>query len=371
MKIDFLDVGFTYREAKEEIDSVVSEVLKSGLFVGGQHVSDFERDFSSYVGAKHCVGVGNGLDAITLCLRALGVGRGDEVIVSSHTFVATWLAITSRGATVIPVDTSKDDFNLDIKLIEAKITERTRAIMVVHLYGVAVDLEQVNAVAKKYSIPVIEDAAQAHGSLYKGRRVGSHSDLIAWSFYPGKNLGAFGDAGAVTTNNEHFADQIRILGNYGSREKYVHELLGTNSRLDTIQAAVLRTKLKHLTKWNNQRQGIANQYHEELESIDLMELPQRSSDSCWHLFVVQTRWRDELRQFLNYHGIGTGIHYPIPPHQQTPYRDLFVEAHLPRTEALSKTILSLPIGPHLNPSQISEVSEYIRCFFKNELPKER
>jgi len=355
--IPFLDVGYTYRVLQKEIDDAISRVLSGGQYIGGQEVTTFESNFAQFVGADHCIGVGNGLDALTLSLRSLGVGPGDEVIVPSHTFIATWLAVSENGAIPVPIDTATDEFAFDINQIESAITDRTRGIIVVHLYGCPVDLDQVAAIARRHHLWVIEDAAQAHGARYNGKRIGSLSTLTTWSFYPGKNLGAFGDGGAVTTNDTKLADSVRLLSNYGSVQKYEHKVLGVNSRLDPIQAAVLDVKLRHLDSWNGVRRAIAGLYLEELKNLEDLRLPSFTEGSCWHLFVVRTTKRDLIQSKLSEFGIGTGVHYPKPPHLQSAYRSTFERfgSALVETEKLAKEVLSLPMGPHLTQSDIEHV----------------
>lgn len=359
-KIPFLNVGAAYTELKSEIDKAIHRVLDSHMYVLGPEVKSFEHEFADYVSANHCVGVANGLEALRLALRSVGVSKGDEVITPSHTFIATWLAVTQCGAQIVPVEPELDGFNIDPSLIEAAITDRTKAIVVVHLYGQPAQLEKILEIGKKYRIPIVEDAAQAHGAKYKNIKIGSHSDAVAWSFYPGKNLGAFGDAGAVTTNRIEVADQIRVEANYGSRVKYEHSVLGTNSRLDPIQAAVLRVKLRVLDEWNERRENIARIYSQKLK-LNSIVLPSWVKDrrSVWHLYVVQVNGRDEIRDLLDKAGIETGIHYPVPPQSQLSYQDQFGQMRLQRSADLSKNILSLPIGPHLTEAMTEAVVDVL------------
>ena len=354
--VPFLDVGATYAEIKEQIDLAVQRVLNSRIYVLGPEVEQFETEFSNYVSASYCVGVANGLQALELSLRAVGVKPGDEVIVPSHTFIATWLAATQCGACVVPVEPERDGFNIDPISLEAAINERTRAIVVVHLYGQPAQLDQILKIGKKYNIPIIEDAAQAHGASYKDVKLGSHSDIVAWSFYPSKNLGAFGDGGAITTNRFDLAERIRWEGNYGSVTKYNHKILGTNSRLDPIQAAVLRVKLGVLDEWNKRRVNIATTYTKELRHLPIL-LPkwEHGRSSVWHLYVIQVENRDFLRKALLKRGIETGIHYPIPPHTQPCYEGQYGRLSLDRTARLSQCVLSLPIGPHLSSTKVEQV----------------
>jgi dTDP-4-amino-4,6-dideoxygalactose transaminase len=361
-KIPFLDLQGAYVELQDEIDTAVARVLQSGWYIGGAEVEAFEADYAAYVEAKYCVGLGNGLDALHLALKALDVGPGDEVIVPSNTYIATWLAVSYTGAKPVPVEPDERTYNLDPARLEAAITPRTKAIMPVHLYGQPADLEPILAIARKHSLYVVEDGAQAHGARYKGKRVGSHGDIVTWSFYPGKNLGAMGDAGAVTTNNPDLADKIRVLRNYGSRVKYVNEVTGYNSRLDPLQAAILRAKLPHLDEWNQRRRDLAAFYLQALGKTDLV-LPfvPEWAEPVWHLFVVRSRERDKLQKHLEAEGVGTLIHYPIPPHLQGTYRDLAIlKGSLPISEAIHREVLSLPIGPQLRFEQARHVVEVLQ-----------
>jgi dTDP-4-amino-4,6-dideoxygalactose transaminase len=357
MRVPFLDVGATYVELKEELDAAVSRVLSSGWYLLGVEIAAFEEEFAAHVGVKHCIGVGNGLDALHLALRAMDVGSGDEVIVPSNTYIATWLAVSYAGATPVPVEPDLRTYNLDPALIEAAITPRTRAILPVHLYGQPANMDPICEIAQRYGLWVLEDSAQAQGARYRGRRVGGVGHAAGWSFYPAKNLGAFGDAGAVTTNDDGLADRLRELRNYGSKVKYVNEERGFNSRLDEIQAAVLRVKLRHLDSWNDRRRRIAAQYLDLLHQTDLV-LPwvETWADPVWHLFVVRSQQRDQLMRRLQEAGIGVLIHYPIPPHLQAAYRDLDrPRGSFPVSEMIHQEVLSLPIGPHLDEAQAASV----------------
>lgn len=347
--IPFLDLGAAYRELKPEIDAAMSRVLESGWYILGPEVEAFEVEWAEYCGSHHAVGLANGLDALILSLRALDIGAGDEVIVPSNTFVATWLAVTAVGAKPVPVEPDAATYNLDSALIEAAITPRTRALLPVHLYGQPVDLDPILAIARKHGLRVVEDAAQAHGARYKGQRIGAHGDVVCWSFYPGKNLGAMGDGGAITTNDVALAERIALLRNYGSRQKYVNEEPGVNSRLDPIQAAVLRAKLKYLDEWTDRRRDVAAAYSEGLRESGLV-LPNvpNWAEPVWHLYVVRSPRREELQSHLHEAGIGTLIHYPIPPHMQAAYSDMgYAPADFPLARQLADDALSLPIGPHL------------------------
>ncbi|MBS4054016.1 MAG: DegT/DnrJ/EryC1/StrS family aminotransferase [Thermaerobacter sp.] len=365
MKVPFLDLGASYIELKSEIDAAIQRVLSSGWYILGPEVEAFEAEWANYCEAKYAVGLANGLDALILALRALGVGKGDEVIVPSNTYIATWLAVSAVGATPVPVEPDPATYNIDVARIEAAITKKTKVLLPVHLYGQPADLDPILALARKHNLFVVEDAAQAHGARYKGKRIGAHGDVVCWSFYPGKNLGALGDAGGITTNSPELADKIRVLRNYGSRVKYVNEVQGVNSRLDPIQAAVLRVKLKHLDEWNNRRRHIASHYMSNIKvpSLVLPHVPEWA-EPVWHLFVISHPERDTLAQKLKDGGIGTLIHYPIPPHRQKAYAAQFGGAStFPIAELLSSKILSFPISPHHE--NISEYTMYSINKFSN------
>ena len=359
--IPFLDLGAAYRELKPEIDAAVSRVLDSGWYVLGPEVEAFEAEWATYCEAEHAVGLANGLDALILALRALDIGPGDEVIVPSNTYIATWLAVSGVGATPVPVEPDPATHNIDPTRIEAAITSRTRAILPVHLYGQPVDLDPILDLARCHRLRVIEDAAQAHGARYKGRRIGAHGDIVCWSFYPGKNLGALGDAGAVTTNDAGLAERVTLLRNYGSRQKYVNEVAGVNSRLDPVQAAVLRVKLKVLDAWTNRRRAVADAYTEGLKDAGLI-LPHVPdwAEPVWHLYVVRTSDREALQARLTKAGIGTLIHYPIPPHMQAAYVELgIVSDALPLARDLAGEVLSLPLGPQLDMAHVGQVMTHL------------
>jgi len=363
-QIPFLDLKAVYSELKEDLDAAYRRVMESGQYVLGQEVEAFEKEFAEYCRVKHCIGVGNGLDALHLILRAMNIGSGDEVIVPANTYIATWLAVTYTGATPVPVEPDEQTCNIDLTRIEAAITPRTRAILPVHLYGQPADMYPIHEIAGRHKLKVIEDAAQAHGARYKGRRSGGLADAAGFSFYPGKNLGAFGDGGAVTTNNDALADHIRSIRNYGSRVKYHHEVKGFNSRLDELHAAFLRAKLRKLDKWNEQRKRIADIYLEGLADIEALTLPLVSgrTDPVWHLFVVRTLKRDQLQQHLSDNGIQTLIHYPVPPHKQSAYSE-FRHLDLPVSEKLHREVLSLPISPAMTYEDADYVAGTIRNFF--------
>lgn len=354
--IPFLNLHDGYRELKSEIDQAVLRVLDSGWYILGDEVEAFESEWANYCGASHSVGVANGLDALILSLRALGIGAGDEVIVPSHTFIATWLAVSAVGAVPVPVEPELATFNINPVKIKDAITARTKAIIAVHLYGQPADLDPILVVAREHDLVLVEDAAQAHGARYKGRRIGGHGDIVCWSFYPGKNLGAFGDAGAVTTNRDDLADKIKLVRNYGSRQKYAHEVTGANSRLDPIQAAVLRVKLSYLDAWADRRRAVAMAYATALADMGLI-LPRAApgTEHTWHLHVVRSPRRDEMMRKLAEAGIGTQIHYPIAPHMQGAYASLGYNAHaFPLAKQLADEVFSLPIGPHVDPKATAE-----------------
>jgi dTDP-4-amino-4,6-dideoxygalactose transaminase len=363
MNVPFLDLKAAVDELRSDIDAAIARVLTSGHYVLGSEVEAFERDFAAYCGAEHAIGVADGMDALHLVLRAWRIGPGDEVIVPSNTYIATWLAVSQCGATPVAVEPDPATHNLNPDCIEKMLTSRTRAIIPVHLYGQPVDIDAIVTLARAHGLKVLEDAAQAHGARYKGRRIGGFGgDAAAWSFYPGKNLGALGDGGAVTTNDPELADRLRVLRNYGSRFKYVNEVHGYNSRLDPLQAAVLGVKLRHLDEWNSRRCNIAARYTEALAGggIGLPVVPEWA-EPVWHLFVVRHPRRDEVQRLLAAAGISTLIHYPIPPHRQGAYAGQTPARQcLPLAERLSAEVLSLPIGPHLSEDAVDAVIKALR-----------
>ena len=368
MNVPFLDLGAAYSELKAEIETAVLSSLRSGCYVGGQEVEAFEHEFATYTETRHCVGVANGLDALHLALHAMDIGAGDEVIVPTNTYIATWLAVSQCGAIPVPVEPLESTCNIDPGLIEAAITPHTKAIIPVHLYGQPADIDPILPLAHKHGLRVLEDAAQAHGARYKSKRLGGHGDVVAWSFYPGKNLGALGDAGAVTTNDPDIADRIRVLRNYGSKVKYVNEVQGYNSRMDPVQAAVLRVKLKVLDTWNVLRKKIAARYTGALTGTGLV-LPTVPAwaEPVWHLYVVQSSRRDALQKTLGEAGIGTLIHYPIPPHLQQAYAKTgYVNGRFPIAERLASQVLSLPIGPQLDDRSVAAVIDTLNDFAIND-----
>jgi dTDP-4-amino-4,6-dideoxygalactose transaminase len=365
MRIPFLELRPTYLELKDELDAAWRRVMDSGWYLLSSELESFEQEYAAYCGAKHCVGVGSGLDALHLALRAWEIGPGDEVIVPSNTFIATWLAVTFAGALPIPVEPDPKTLNLDPGRFAAAITPRTRAIIPVHLYGQPADMDPIIAIAEKHGLKILEDSAQAQGARYKGRGVGSLGHAAAHSFYPSKNLGAFSDGGAVTTNDAALADKVRVLRNYGSRAKNYHERTGMNSRLDELQAAFLRIKLAKLNEWNARRKSIAHYYLKQLQRLPELVLPfvPADIDPAWHLFVVRHPRRDELQRHLAGAGVETLIHYPVPPHLSGAYSDLRqCQGAYPIAEEQSRTVLSLPIGPHLNREAQDHVIAAIRSF---------
>ncbi len=364
MNVPFLDLKSVYDDIGAEIQAAVSRVISSGWYIGGEEVENFERDFARYCEADHCVGVGNGLDALRLALLALGVEPGDEVIVPSNTFVATWLAVTHCGAVPVPVEPDATTFCMDPAAIESAITDRTKVILPVHLYGHPADLDPILSIAERHGLKVLEDAAQAQGARYKGRRIGGHGDAVAWSFFPAKNLGALGDAGGVTTNDAELAAQIRLLGNYGSRIKYENEIVGYNSRLDPIQAAALGVKLQYMDQWNRRRSELADGYCAALAAEGLaLPCNQAWAESAWHLFVVRTAARTAFQAHLEEQGVGTLIHYPIPPHLQRAYEHLNLsDGSFPLAEEMAEQVISLPLAPTMTDQEQDIVVSAVQSF---------
>ncbi len=371
-KIPFYDLQGQHWEIASALQDVFLRVLHSGWFILGKELEAFENEFAKYIGTKHCIGVGNGLDALVLTLKALNIGPGDEVIVPTHTFIATWLAISHVGATPVPVLTD-EFFTINPAFISQAITPRTKAIMPVHLYGHPADMDQISQAIGQREIYVIEDAAQAHGATYKGKKTGNFGVAAGFSFYPGKNLGALGDGGGVTTNDDTLANKIRMLRNYGAKEKYNHEITGVNSRLDELQAAFLRVKLPLLDQWNARRREIAELYKRELSECEGIQLPIEASwgTHVWHQFVIQSSSRDILQTHLAEHGIDTLIHYPIANHLQGAYVGRNSENIYSYYQQLTSMILSLPMGPTLTDDQINYVCAVIKGFFSeiNKHPK--
>jgi dTDP-4-amino-4,6-dideoxygalactose transaminase len=360
MKINFLDIGRLHQPIRAQLDEAYQRVMGSGWFIMGPELAAFESEFAAYSNVKHCIGVGNGLDALHLLLRAYVIGPGDEVIVPSNTFIATWLAVSQCGATPVAVEPDVNTHNINPELIAAAITPRTKAIMPVHLYGQPADMDPINQIAQQHGLVVIEDAAQAQGAYYKGRRVGSLGHAAGTSFYPGKNLGALGDGGAVLTNDDAIADQVRRLRNYGSSIKYQHDLAGYKTRLDELQAAFLREKLKVLDAWNSTRKAIAKTYSELLSSADcITPMVPEYADPVWHLYVIRSQRRDQLKAYLEQHGVSTVIHYPIPPHRQACYPE-YSSQSLPIADMLAGEVLSLPMSPDMQEDEINQVVKVIR-----------
>jgi len=365
MTVPYLKLSPMHNEVADEFKTAFEHVLERNIFIKGDELEKLEKEFADFCGVKYAVGCGNGLDALYLILKAMEVGKGDEVIIPSNTFIATALAVTYAGATPIFVEPIGNTFNIDPSLIDKKITEKTKAIIPVHLYGRAADMDSIMAVAKKHNLRVIEDAAQAQGAKYKGRVVGSLGDVAAFSFYPGKNLGALGDAGMITTNDSELAEKITMFGNYGSREKYKHEIKGTNSRLDELQAAMLRIKLRNLVRWNDEREVIAQRYLKKIKN-PLLTLPLPSDSdyhNVWHIFPVMCNKRDELIEYLNEKGVGTICHYPIPMHMQGAYADLNIpEGALSKAEEISKCELSIPLYYGMTDEAIKYVIDALNAF---------
>lgn len=365
--IPFLELKPSYLELQAEMDAAYQRVMNSGWYLQGQETEAFEAEFAAYVGTKHCVAVGNGLDALRIALEAYGIGPGDEVIVPAHTFIATWLAVSQCGATPVGVDVRLDTANLDVSLLEGALTARTKAIIPVHLYGQAADMDPIREFATRHGLMVLEDAAQAHGARYRGKSCGTLGHAAAFSFYPGKNLGAFSDGGAITTDDDEIARKARSLRNYGSEKRYYHDLPGMNSRVDELQAAFLRVKLRHLDEWNARRNRWAEVYFSELAALppglSLPTVPEWASP-VWHLFVIRHDLRDALHQYLTERGVQTIIHYPIPPHRSKIYQSS-VTGSFPVTDELCRTILSLPIGPHMSGESVEQCAAIIREFRGN------
>ncbi len=362
--IPFLDLKWAYAELKSELDAAYTRVMDSGWFVLGREVEAFEAEYAAFCGTRHCIGVGNGLEALELCLRGWDIAAGDEVIVPSNTYIATWLAVTAVGARIVPVEPTREGSNIDPDRIEAVLTPRTKAIMPVHLYGEPADMDAIAALGRKHGLKVIEDVAQAQGSKVRGRRAGALGDAGAHSFFPTKNIGAFGDGGAITTDDDRLADRLRTLRNYGSMVKYVNSERGLNSRLDELQAAFLRVKLSRLDRWNEHRRRLAARYSDKLAGIPGLGLPRAPqwAEPVWHLYVVRTDRRAALMTALERAGVGALIHYPIPPHLQQAYADLGLgRGSFPLAEGLADTVLSLPMGPHLRPEDVDVVAEVVRA----------
>ncbi|MGH2951619.1 MAG: DegT/DnrJ/EryC1/StrS family aminotransferase [Solirubrobacterales bacterium] len=361
--VPFLDLQAAYSEIGTELDEAYRRVMRSGRYILGAELEAFEREWADYCGVEHAVGVGSGLSALELVLRGWGIGPGDEVIVPSNTYIASWLAVTQAGAKVVPVEPDPTTANIDPEAIEAAVTPRTRAIMAVHLYGFCADLDPILGIARRHDLRVVEDAAQAHGARYRGRRAGSLADAAGFSFYPTKNLGAYGDGGAVTTDDATLADAVRLLRNYGSPRKYCNDVAGTNSRLDELQAALLRVRLQYLDEWNRRRAALAERYSSGLAGSDYLRLPVVSdgAEHAWHVYVVHHPKRDRLQEALAAHGVQTLIFYPVPPHLSDAYRaEGWAEGAFPVAEDLARTNLGLPIGPHVTREQQDQAISGLR-----------
>ena len=366
MKVPILELKPAYDELRAELDAAYHRVMESGWVLLGRELEAFEAEYAASVGVKHCIGVANGLEAMQLVLMALDVGAGDEVIVPSHGYIATWLAVTHAGAKPIPCESDAATYNLDPTKITALITPRTKVILPIHLYGQTADMKAINAIAKAHGLFVLEDAAQSHGALCHGRAAGGLGDAAGVSFYPSKNLGAMADAGAVVTNNDTLADKLRHLRNYGSKVRYQHEYIGLNSRLSELQAAFLRVKLPHLAASNRRRVALAVRYRERLAGVGDLVLPYVPAwaEPVWHLFVIRTARREALQKHLGARGVGTQIHYPVPPHLSPAYAPAgWKRGDFPQAEKLADEVLSLPIGPHVTSEQIDYVCTAVREFF--------
>ncbi|EBA17970.1 putative aminotransferase [Roseobacter sp. SK209-2-6] len=360
--VPFLDLKAAYDELAAQAEPAMLRALRSGWYILGPEVEGFEHAFAEFCGANHAIGVANGLDALRLSLMALEIGPGDEVLVPSNTYVATWLAVSQCGATPIPVEPDPATHNITAEGIRTAVTPNAKAVIPVHLYGQPVQIKQIVETSKELGLYVIEDAAQAHGARFEEEKIGGHGDLICWSFYPGKNLGALGDGGGITTNDAALAERIGMLRNYGSREKYKNDYAGLNSRLDPVQAAFLAEKLAFLNNWNARRKRIAEYYLESFQDLDIT-LPENlpGAESSWHLFVIRHKDRDGLSARLSEKGVQTLVHYPIPPHQQTAYAGLGIARDsLPIANQLASEVLSLPIGPHLQEDQVEKVIKAVQ-----------
>ncbi|MCS1408624.1 MAG: dTDP-3-amino-3,4,6-trideoxy-alpha-D-glucose transaminase [Verrucomicrobia subdivision 3 bacterium] len=365
MKVPFIDLISPYRDLKTELDEAYFRFMESARYVLGREVEAFEKDYADYCGSAHCIGVANGLEAMHLVLRAWAIGPNDEVIVPSNTYIATWLAVSSAGATPVPVEPDSCTYNIDPNRIEAALTPRTKAILPVHLYGQPADMDPIMEIADRRGLRVLEDAAQAQGARYHGRRIGGLGHAAGHSFYPTKNLGALGDAGAVTTDDSELAERIRILRNYGSKTRYYNEVRGFNSRLDEIQATFLRVKLRRLDAWNEKRRQWAACYSEWLSMVPDLVLPKepKGTEAVFHLFVIRHSHRDELAASLKNAGVGTLIHYPVPPHMSDAYQDFgWRQDAFPVARSLADSVLSLPMHPYLELSQIKHVLNCIKNY---------
>lgn len=356
----------SYEKCRVELDAAYRRFMTSNQLVLGNEVMYFEKEYSAYCEAQYCVGLGHGLDALVLALKVLDIGPGDEVIVPANTYIASWLAVSQIGASIVPVEPDANTFNMDVSLIEAAITSRTKAILAVNLYGLPCDYDGISAICRLHGLRFLVDNAQGHGAKFREKRVGGLADIECHSFYPTKNLGAYGEAGAITTNQPEWADRVRVLRNYGSRNRYENEVCGYNSRLDELQAAFLRVKLRKLDGWNDLRRKLAAFYQKELETIPELKIPRiiPELEPVWHQFVIRHPKRDDLQKHLTKHGIETIIHYPIPPHRSQAYEDLkYNEGTFPLTEQLARESLSLPMGPHITLASAARVVDAVRSFF--------
>jgi dTDP-4-amino-4,6-dideoxygalactose transaminase len=366
-KIPLVDLKAQYEAIAPEINEAMIAVLENTAFIQGSFAAEFERSFADYTGAAHCIGMGNGTDAIYVALRAAGIGEGDEVITAVNTFIATSEAITMTGATIRFVDVDPGTYNLDPDRLAEAITPKTKAVVPIHLYGHSADMDPIMEIAGQHNLFVLEDSAQAHGAEYKGKRVGTIGDAATFSFYPGKNLGAYGDAGAVVTNNKVLADKVRMLANHGRQSKYLHEMEGVNSRMDGLQGAVLSVKLRHLSDWTEARRNNAAYYGKNLAVMgEVVKRPRPASwaNPVWHLYVIEVDRRDALKRWLNDRGIGAGIHYPVPLHMQPAYAHLNIPpGTFPVSETAADRILSLPMYPELTEEQMGEIIHHIAAFF--------
>lgn len=368
MIIPFLRLEELHKPLENEFIGVFSDCVKTNQFILGSNVTKFEDEFAAFCGTKYAVGVASGVDALKISLLSIGIAKGDEVIVPAHTFIATWFAVSEIGAIPIPVDVNESTMNIDFTLLESHITVKTKAIIAVHLYGLMANMNEIITIAEKYDLFIVEDFAQAHGSVYHGKIAGSIGNINGTSFYPSKNLGALGDGGMITTNDSFLAKKARAYRNNGSIEKYVHTILGFNSRLDNIQAGLLSLKLKHLNAWNRERVSLAKYYISKLEKNEYISFQEVTPENLhtYHLFVIKCERRDELVQFLAENGVSTSIHYPIPPHLQDAYSSMNTQSY-PICENLSRKILSLPLYPHLSTIEIDYICELINQFYENRL----
>ena len=365
-KVPFVSFDYQLKEFKNELFKIANNVINSGWYVLGENVNNFENNYKNLSKVNYAVGVGSGLDALIISLKSLNIKKNDEVIIASNAYIASWLSITNVGATIVPVEPDENTFNIDTSKIKEKITKNTKAIMPVHLYGQPCEMDKIMAIAKEYGLYVIEDNAQAHLAMFENQITGSFGDINATSFYPTKNIGAIGEAGCITTNNKELSNYSAKYRNYGSYEKYICDIIGTNSRLDEIQAAILNVKLKHIHKWTDDRKKIALLYNERLKENVITPFVNPKCSHVYHLYVIKTNERDKLQEFLSKKNIGTAIHYPIPPHLQKAYSFLnYKKGDFPIAEKLAKQCLSLPIYPGLKENEINYVCDSIIEFFKS------